>query len=69
LLRVWQDVDALICEVSDSGVIDQPLVGRELPAPGIEGGRGMWLVNQLCELVQVRSLATGTVVRLHVRRH
>ena len=32
------------------------------------GGRGVWLANQLCDLVQIRSGAAGTVVRLHARR-
>ncbi len=30
------------------------------------GGRGLWLANRLCDLVQVRSGEQGTVVRLHV---
>lgn len=28
-------------------------------------GRGVWMVNQLCDLVQIRSTAAGTVVRVH----
>ena len=37
-------------------------------APPIEqyGGRGLWIVNQLCDLVQIRSAPSGTVVRVHV---
>jgi len=31
-------------------------------------GRGLWLVNNLCDLVQIRSSASGTVVRLHLQR-
>jgi hypothetical protein len=27
----------------------------------------VWLVNQLCDLVQMRSLPGGNVVRLHMR--
>jgi anti-sigma regulatory factor (Ser/Thr protein kinase) len=65
VLRAWADQDSLVVEVSDSGVIENPLVGRE-PSPGLtEGGRGVWMSNQLCDLVQVRSSARGTVVRLH----
>jgi hypothetical protein len=30
------------------------------------GGRGLWLTNQLCDLVQIRSGDAGTVVRAHV---
>jgi anti-sigma regulatory factor (Ser/Thr protein kinase) len=66
-LRVWPDGGALICEIRDGGHITEPLVGRELPAVSDEGGRGLWLANQLCDLVQIRSSSEGTVVRLHVR--
>ena len=68
LLRVWQQQDALICEVSDGGRIRDPLVGRVRPAVGQVGGFGVWLANQLCDLVQIRSVASGTVIRLHMRR-
>jgi anti-sigma regulatory factor (Ser/Thr protein kinase) len=67
-LRVWDDGEALVCEVSDRGHLDQPLAGRECPDGQQVGGYGLWLVNQLCDLVQVRTFATGTVVRAHMRR-
>jgi anti-sigma regulatory factor (Ser/Thr protein kinase) len=66
-LLVWRDRNALVCEVRDRGRIDDPLVGRERPAFGRAGGRGLWLANQLCDLVQVRSFPEGSVVRLHMR--
>jgi anti-sigma regulatory factor (Ser/Thr protein kinase) len=66
-LLVWRDPDALVCEVRDRGRIDDPLVGRERPAFGRAGGRGLWLANQLCDLVQVRSFPEGSVVRLHMK--
>ena len=31
--------------------------------------RGLWLANQLCDLVQIRTLPAGTVVRLHMNRN
>lgn len=65
-IRAWRDGDALVCEVRDGGRIGSALVGREVPPRDSEGGRGLWIVNQLCDLVQVRSTSTGTVVRLHV---
>ena len=65
--RLWEQDGALVCEVHDGGRIDQPLAGRELPAQKHVGGLGLWLVNQLCDLVQIRSLDTGTVVRVHMR--
>ena len=60
--------DALICEVRDSGrIAQQPLVGRVRPSLGQTGGWGLWLANQLCDLVQLRELPHGSVVRLHQR--
>ncbi len=68
ILRIWQDPATLYCEVRDHGFIREPLVGRQKPTPDTEGGRGLWLVNQLCDLVQVRTNESGTVVRLHMNR-
>jgi anti-sigma regulatory factor (Ser/Thr protein kinase) len=66
-LRLWREPDALVGEVSDAGRLDQPLAGRERPLAGQSGGRGLWLVNQLCDLAQIRCFPTGTVVRLHMQ--
>jgi anti-sigma regulatory factor (Ser/Thr protein kinase) len=66
-VRVWQDGAALLCEVIDAGHIHRPLAGRERPATDASSGRGLWLVNHVCDLVQIRSLPEGTVVRLHMR--
>ena len=66
VLRMWREPTEVICEISDAGSIADPLVGRENPALDRLGGRGLWMANQLCDLVQVRSGASGTVVRLHV---
>lgn len=66
-LRLWCEGDHLLAEVEDSGTIEEPLVGRLRPTIQQEGGRGLWLANQLCDLVQIRSAASrGTTVRLHI---
>ncbi len=65
-LLVWPGLDGVVCEVRDRGRIDNPMVGRELPPTGDQGGRGLWLVNQLCDLVQLHSSAEGTAVRVHM---
>jgi hypothetical protein len=46
--------------------VDDPLAGREWPPPVERAARGLWLANQVCDLVQVRPLGTNAVVRLHV---
>jgi anti-sigma regulatory factor (Ser/Thr protein kinase) len=63
-LRLWRHEDALICEITDAGHITDPLVGRRTPSAP-ESGRGLWLANQLADLIQVRSAPTGTTTRLH----
>ena len=68
VLRTWIEADRLVCEIRDRGVIGDPLAGRVEPAPDRLEGRGLWLANQLCDLVQVRACADGGAVRLHVRR-
>jgi anti-sigma regulatory factor (Ser/Thr protein kinase) len=66
-MRVWFDAGCAVCEIRDAGFIAQPLAGREPPDAGSAGGYGLWLVNQVCDLVQVRSSPAGTAVRLLVR--
>ena len=66
-LGLWHDTTGVVCEVRDRGRVADPLVGRTRPVLNGERGRGLWIANQLCELVQLRSFATETVVRLHMR--
>jgi len=66
VLRLWQEDERLLAEVEDRGRIEEPLVGRIRPDVHREGGRGLWLANQLCDLVQIRSGEAGTTVRLHL---
>jgi anti-sigma regulatory factor (Ser/Thr protein kinase) len=63
-LRIWDEPDGLVCEVRDHGRILHPLIGREEPAVGQVGGQGIWLVNLVCDLVQVRSSPDGSTVRM-----
>jgi anti-sigma regulatory factor (Ser/Thr protein kinase) len=66
-LRLWREQETLVCEVSDRGTFAEPLVGRVFPAPDQWSGRGLWLANQLCDLVQIRCTPNGSVVRLHMQ--
>ena len=65
-LRIWQDGAEIICEIADGGSISDPLAGRRRPDPDWPDGRGLWMINELCDLVELRPTRTGTVVRLHV---
>ncbi len=68
VLRIWQEDEAMICEVNDRGVIRDPLAGRRRPPRDQLGGAGLWMANGLCDLVQIRTFADGSAVRLHKRR-
>ena len=61
---LWRDPDAVVIEISDRGHVTDPLAGRRRPEPGQAGGMGLYLVHQLCDLVQMRTGPAGTTVRL-----
>lgn len=68
-LRVLADGHALMCDVSDRGAgVDDPLSAYRLPSPNDEqeGGRGLWLARQLCDVVDLDSHETGFSVHLAV---
>jgi anti-sigma regulatory factor (Ser/Thr protein kinase) len=64
--RLWRDGRSLVAEISDRGIITDPLAGREHPGASAERGRGLWIANQVCDLVQIRTYPTGSVVRLYI---
>jgi anti-sigma regulatory factor (Ser/Thr protein kinase) len=66
-LELWVQEGTLMCEVRDRGHLTQPLLGRVRPDAEQQRGRGLWMVNQLCDLVQIRSSpGSGTTVRVHM---
>jgi anti-sigma regulatory factor (Ser/Thr protein kinase) len=64
-ISVWGDGDCFLCEIHDHGHITDPLIGRLRPTEHEQGGYGIWLAHQMCDLVQIRSTTDGTTVRLH----
>jgi anti-sigma regulatory factor (Ser/Thr protein kinase) len=67
-VRCWAEGDWFVCEILGSGTIRDPLAGRIRPEPDRLGGRGLWLANQLCDLVQIRDTgSTSSVIRMRVR--
>ncbi len=66
-MRIWHDSEGVACEFRDGGRLDKPLAGRARPELDQSGGWGLWLANQLCDLVQIRTLPDGNLVRLHLR--
>lgn len=70
-LRIWREPGlpgGLACEVHDTGRLTDPLAGRRPVPHGQVRGRGLLLVNQLCDLVRVYAGAESTAIRLWVHR-
>ena len=67
VLQVWHTPEEIVCQVHDQGEITDPLAGRVRHGPD-DRGHGLWLVNQVCDLVELRTGAAGTTVRMHMRR-
>ena len=67
-LRMWVTGDAVRCEVSDTGpgLPDRYLGTLAQPALDAVGGRGIWLIRELCDRVDWRSGPDGTVVTVSV---
>ncbi|MDP1820465.1 MAG: sensor histidine kinase [Acidimicrobiales bacterium] len=65
-MAMWIEAGALIFEFRDKGRICDPLAGRRRPSTERFGGRGLWLMHQLCDLVQLRVLPDEQIVRLHL---
>jgi len=65
-MEIWCAAGEIICEIRDSGVITDPMVGRRPPTADANGGHGLWLVHQICDKVELQSNENGTTVRLHL---
>jgi anti-sigma regulatory factor (Ser/Thr protein kinase) len=66
-VQIWQTEDQIICQLSDTGQLTDPLAGYRAQADGLLGGNRLWLVNQVSDLVQARTGPSATTVRLHMR--
>jgi anti-sigma regulatory factor (Ser/Thr protein kinase) len=65
-VQVWQTGEEIICQVADTGQITDPLARHRAPSNELLGGKGLWLVNQVCDLVQARTGRAGTTTCLHM---
>lgn len=62
LVRVWADAGRVWCEVVDQGTT--PAFGRDMPAANEVRGRGLAIVERICDEVSTGTGPRGTVVRL-----
>jgi len=63
-LRLWRVDDRVVCQVTDggTGMADPGAVGVQRVAAGASAGRGLWIVRQLAESVDIRSAPDGVTV-------
>lgn len=67
MLHVWDTGEEILCQTHDTGRITDPLAGRIRRSPDSRG-HGLFVVNQVCDLVELRTGWTGTTIRLHMHR-
>jgi hypothetical protein len=65
VLQLWQQGTDLVCQLHDPTPISDPMIGRRPPGQDSSRGRALLAAHEVCDLVQVRSNALGTTVRLH----
>lgn len=65
--RLWRSGQRLICEISDTGTVEDTFLGFLRSDPSAENGHGLWIARQLCDLLEIRTQGPGTRVRLHMR--
>jgi hypothetical protein len=65
--RIWESGSSVVSEVSSKTTVSDTLAGRVRPPLDATDGRGLWLINQVCDLVELRSGADGMTLRMHVR--
>ncbi|MFE7077520.1 anti-sigma factor RsbA family regulatory protein [Streptomyces sp. NPDC057620] len=72
VLRLRNDVEYVICEVTDIGTARQipapPFPGHLPPDRRAERGHGMWVVRQLSDLLTETFDPRGSIVRLYFKR-
>lgn len=68
-MRTWSEERTFVCEVESTGPTMSETTAGYVPIdPTASGGRGLWLVRQLCYLVEIQSRHGRTSVSLRARR-
>lgn len=64
LVRVWSEAGQLVCDVVDRGAMRS--FERRMPAADALRGRGLAIVERICDAVDVIAVAQGTLVRIRL---
>jgi serine/threonine-protein kinase RsbW len=63
-VRVWARSAQVVCDVVDRGPMRA--LGRRMPAADAVRGRGLAIVERVCDAVDVYAVAEGTLVRVRL---
>jgi anti-sigma regulatory factor (Ser/Thr protein kinase) len=66
VLRVWSDEERVTCEVTDHGRLQRPALGPLAAPDDPTGGRGMHIVQELCDEVSIEAGPGQVTARLSV---
>lgn len=64
-LGFWLHNGHFVCEARDGGRFNDPLAGRRAPVG--TGGRGLFLVNAIADLVRTHTTPSGTTIQAYLR--
>ncbi len=66
-LIIWSTLREVICQISDTGHITDPLAGTPPSPSDLPGAHmGLWVVQQICDLAEIQTSPAGTTIRLHM---
>jgi anti-sigma regulatory factor (Ser/Thr protein kinase) len=65
-LATWLEDGQLVYQLTDSGHIADPLAGRLPPAAEALSGRGLFVVNNVCDLVRIHTEPGRTTIRVQM---
>jgi MEDS: MEthanogen/methylotroph, DcmR Sensory domain len=66
-VRAWEQPGAVVCDFRQPGVsIGDPFLGLRPARLEADAGDGLWLANQICDWMEIRSGGDGCTVQLRV---
>lgn len=65
MLRIWRDREIVADVIAYEGRFENVMHGYFPPAQYAESGRGLWVIRQICEWVEIRPRTSGSIVRMH----
>ncbi|MFJ9551424.1 ATP-binding protein [Streptomyces erythrochromogenes] len=67
-IRLFRSADSLCCQVNDKGSgFDENLIPRALPSVDAPGRRGLWLVRELTDRMDIARCAGGASITIAMR--